>query len=480
MNNKIRVRFAPSPTGFMHLGNVRIALINYIFSKQKKGTFVLRIEDTDPQRTLAGGSIKIFEDLNWLKIFYDEGPIKGGPFEPYFQSKRSHIYQLYLEKFKEKNLIYPCFCTSEELEKKRKKQLSLKMPPRYDRTCLKLNPEDVNHFILTKPFIWRFKLDYEKTVSFYDMAHKTMTFDLKHFSDIPLTRQDGSFTFMFANFVDDHEMQISYVFRGEDHLSNTALQVALYEALDLKIPIFWHLPILGNKEGKKLSKRDFGFALNDLKNAGFLPEAIVNYLAILGETFEKEIMDINQIIKTMDFEHISPTGIIKYDYEKLLWINHQWIMNYDTNQLAELCRPFLESQYEEVSKLNNKQLVSILKPIQPELTTLAQSIKILEFYFKRPILTKELLENFGIVMYEPFIHHLLAKIKNTMESPEEVTSIIKTDAKEHKIEIKDIFKILRIALTGKPEGPAFVDLINILGPKESFERLSRLCNKHSH
>lgn len=298
----IRVRFAPSPTGFMHLGNVRAALLNFIFARQKVGTFVVRIEDTDQQRNIDPEGRQIFEDLAWLHIAYDEGPSKGGPYEPYYQSQRSAIYERYLKLCQEKNLIYRCFCTPEELEKKRARQLALKQPPRYDRTCLHRPAAEIEAFLAThQPFIWRFKLDYEKSVSFYDLAHKEMHFELKHFSDVPLTRQDGSFTFMFANFVDDVEMKITHVFRGEDHLTNTAVQVYMYETFGAEPPVFWHLPIIGNAQGKKLSKRDFGFSLTDLKNAGYLPEALANYLAIVGHSVEHELMDMKQLIDTFNF-----------------------------------------------------------------------------------------------------------------------------------------------------------------------------------
>lgn len=475
MNKKIRVRFAPSPTGYMHLGNIRSSLINYLFARQKGGTFILRIEDTDVRRNIEAVTSKIIEDLQWLGLEYDEGPKKGGSYGPYFQSQRGEIYTRYLNELIDKNLVYRCFCTTEELEKKRKRQLTLKQPPKYDRACTKLTKNEIeNRLSLKVPFIWRFRLDDNKTVSFYDMAHKQMTFELKHFSDIPLTRQDGTFTFMFANFIDDHEMKISHVFRGEDHLSNTAAQIALYESFNAEIPVFWHLPIIGNKEGKKLSKRDFGFSLSDLKNEGFLAESITNYLAILGSTFQKELMSMNEIINSMDFENISTTGIIKYDIEKLKWINHKKIMHLDTDKLAELCRPFLASIYSEVKKMPVEKLAALIKPVQAELITLKQSVETLEFYFKKPFLSKEVLESYGFVMYEPFFHHLVAVIKDYVLEPEKAVEKIKLDSKKHNIPLSDTFKIIRIALTGKAIGPSILDLIRILGPEESLKRISNL------
>ena len=298
----VRVRFAPSPTGFMHLGNVRAALVNYLFARQKNGTFILRIEDTDQQRNVDPEGRQIIADLNWLNLTYQEGPLVGGPYAPYYQSERTPLYQEHLELLKKQARVYRCFCTAEELEKKRQRQLALKMPPRYDRACLKLSAQEIEKNLAEhKPFIWRFKLS-DQIIQVTDLARGTITYDLKHFSDFPLTRQDGSFTFIFANFVDDLTMKISHIFRGEDHLSNTGVQAALYEAFSAPLPLFWHLPIMSNAEGKKLSKRDFGFSLNDLRTAGFLPEAIDNYLAIIGGgTFTQEIMSLEELAKNLDF-----------------------------------------------------------------------------------------------------------------------------------------------------------------------------------
>lgn len=318
--NPVRVRFAPSPTGLMHLGNVRSALMNFLFARQKKGSFILRLEDTDTQRNFDPNGKQIMADLAWLGLFYDEGPDIGGPCGPYMQSERAAIYGEYLRQLEVKNKVYKCFCTSEELEKKRQRQIALKTPPRYDRSCARLNAQESEELSKTKPFIWRFNLEdeTEKHIEITDLARGTVKYDLKHFSDFPLTRQDGSFTFIFANFVDDVTMLITHIFRGEDHLTNTALQALLYRTFEVKLPLFWHLPIICNSTGKKLSKRDFGFSLGDLHKGGFLPEALNNYLTIIGGgVFKQEVMDMNQLIDAFNFEEINSTGAVKYDLEKL-------------------------------------------------------------------------------------------------------------------------------------------------------------------
>lgn len=472
-NETVRVRFAPSPTGYLHLGSVRTALINYIYAKQKNGIFILRIEDTDPQRNFDPRGSIIIEDLNWLDLKYNEGP--------YLQSERTEIYQEYLDKLKEKpGKIYRCFCTIEELEKIRSRQIALKKPPRYEQTCTKLTNNQIEEKLKANtPFIWRFNLDKNKTIEISDLIRGKITFNLKNFSDFPLTRCDGSFTFIFANFVDDLEMKITDVFRGEDHISNTALQAALYEAFDAKLPKFYHMPIIVTTTGKKLSKRDFGFRLKDLKDAGFLPEAINNYLAIIGSSFAQEIMDLNQIIKNFNFNSISSTGTITYDLEKLKWVNHKWILKLAPQDLALRVRDHLEKAYPQASELSNKDLETLISAVQKELFTLKDSVEALKFYFELPKFNKETLEQYNYQETKESlkeIFNLLSTDSKILENPDETLNIIKEIAKKNNTPLKYIFKILRIALTGEPNGPEIKELIKILKPQEIIIRLKTLVS----
>lgn len=465
MNIKnIKVRFAPSPTGFMHLGNVRAALINYLFAKQSDGTFILRIEDTDKQRNIENGTEQIVKDLAWLNLEYNEGP--------YFQSERDALYQEYLNILISKNLVYKCFCTVEELEKKKQRQIALKMPPRYDKACLKLNSEEIKkNIVQATPFIYRFALDNNKSVEFIDIAKGKMHFELKNLSDFALTRNDGSCTFIFANFVDDLVMKISHVFRGEDHLSNTANQIALYQAFNAHVPTFWHLPIIANQEGQKLSKRDFGFSLTDLKNGGYLPQAICNYLAIIGgKAFEKEVMSLEELTTNLDFEHVSAAGQIKYDIEKLNWLNHQWILKLDLDTLFNLCKPFILQTFPTASSIDDNELRRILSYFTKELTSLKDCTKHLEFYFVDPnvdISKIELLNN---------IKNIVSQLINNLNnySIDQALQLAQNSCKEKSISIKEFFQVSRIALTGNANGPSLKDILNILSLEQSIGRLSRL------
>jgi glutamyl-tRNA synthetase len=473
---KIRVRFAPSPTGMMHLGNVRAALINLLFAKQKQGTFILRIEDTDAQRMFDPQAQKIIEDLAWLGISYDEGPIVNGPYAPYFQSERTPLYQKQLDVLAKKNAIYRCFCTEEDLEKKRLRQQALKLPPRYDRTCIALSLETIDHLLTNKiPFIWRFKCDHTLSLTIHDLAHKTITFDMSHFSDFPLTRQDESFTFIFANFVDDLLMNISHIFRGEDHLSNTANQAALFHAVNAPLPTYWHLPILCNLEGKKLSKRDFGFSLRDLKDAGFLPEAVANYVSIIGASFKDEIMSLETLAANFNFDKIHSSGHITYDVEKLKWINKQWIMRYDAAKLAAECRPYLEAAYENAQALDNALLIKLLQTIKSDLTTTQNAVEELQFYFVEPQVTSADIEACIPQTSREALIRIVNEYKNLLLSnPTEFTTQIKAAAKNNTIPLKELFWFLRLAMMGKTNGPGIAELIDMLGGKQAWERIEKV------
>lgn len=464
-NPNLKVRFAPAPTGLMHIGNIRTALINFLMAKQKNGTFVLRIEDTDPSRNYDPEGKKILEHLNWLGIEYDEGPVKSGPHEPYFQSKRNELYKKKLEELKQKGLIYQCFCTQEELEKKRARQIAMKRPPRYDRKCLELPPLELQKLIdSSKPFIWRMKVDPAKTITVPDIAKGNINFELKNFSDFPITRTDRSFTFTFANCVDDIEMGITHALRGEDHLTNTVDQLIIFEALDAAFPKYWHMPLICNIDGKKLSKRDFGFSLEDLKNDGFLPEAICNYLAIMGGSFNPEIQSIAELTKSFNFDNISSSGHIKYDVEKLRWINHKWIERKESKELANFIKPLVEAAYPQAESLSEETWAQLVNTIKTDLITLKDSVELLKFYFEEPAVDPgKISEDTKEVIKEA----LSSDTENLLRN-------LKQSAKEKEAKLKVVFPEVRYALTGSANGPSVGDIVSALGTDRSTDRLKKL------
>ncbi len=471
-SSSIRVRFAPSPTGFMHLGNVRAALMNYLFAKQKDGTFIIRIEDTDAQRNVDPAGKNILADLKWLSLEYQEGPVVGGPYAPYYQSERSGVYKEHLEDLIKKDLVYRCFCTPEELEKKRARQIALKMAPRYDRACLKLTVDEIkNRLDSNMPFIWRFKLR-QGTISITDLARGNLSYDFAHFSDFPLTRADGSFTFIFANFVDDKLMKISHIIRDEDHLTNTAIQAALGEAFNVEIPLFWHLPIICNTDGKKLSKRDFGFSLNDLRDGGFLPEAIDNYLAIIGGSFEEEIMDFDTLIKIMNFDHINASGPIKYDVEKLRWVNHKWMQKISIDELVERSASFLKNDSKALYMQKPALYKKALEILRGEITVLTDIPTVMSFITTTPSYESSTIspEQHAIVRDKVLIAGL------NSESLASWVTTLGALAKTLNVAAPIVFTSVRVALTGKTKGPALKDIIELLGEEESKNRLKQYMN----
>ncbi|MBY0353093.1 glutamate--tRNA ligase [Candidatus Babeliales bacterium] len=473
MAEKIRVRFAPSPTGFMHLGNVRAALMNYLFAKNQNGTFILRIEDTDEKRNLDEARAKILSDLEWLGLEYTEGPYKGGPYEPYLQSEREHLYQEKLALLIDMKRAYRCFCTIEELEHKRARQIALKQPPRYDRTCLRYTEAQIQEKLAAAlPFIWRCKIEEGHSVTISDMAKGNVLFDMKNFSDFALTRTSGTSTFMFANFVDDWLMEISHVIRGEDHLTNTAMQAELYHAFSLPLPIFWHLPIICNSTGEKLSKRDFGFSLEDLKEAGFLPAAIVNYLAIIGASFKEEIQSLEELGKNFDFSHLHASSSMKYDLEKLTWINHQWISRTNSYEMMEQLKGLLHKEIPASSETNPQELENLITLLKPELKTLNDIVSLAAFYFDTPIVHKEdLVAHVGAEKTEHILRSIEA-CKQYLPNTELFLEHLKTLGKEHGISMKELFGSIRYLLTGQFQGIGIKDLLNVLQPALVEQRLS--------
>jgi len=470
----VRVRFAPSPTGFMHIGNVRVALLNYLYARQNGGTFILRIEDTDANRNLDVARDRIIQDLKLLNLSFDEGPGIGGPYAPYLQSERNELYQKYLEQLILNCKVYRCFCTAEELELKREKQRAMGKPPRYDRTCTHLSDDKIKAKIAANiPFVWRFRLNYDQLITINDMAKGPIHFELKNFSDFPLTRQNGTATFMFANFVDDVEMKISHVIRGEDHLSNTALQAALYDSCGLLMPRFWHLPIICNKTGEKLSKRDFGFSLEDLVKAGYLPEAIVNYMATVGMSFQQELQSLDELVKSYPFDHLNSAAAIRYDVEKLTWFNHKWIDRLELPALKKQIMPFFRDHFPQSTSMPKTITDALVMGIKADLKTLQEVKEKAAFFFNAPKVTRKDLEAH---MTLEKINTACAIIKTHLTSIHAIDAFVtalKKDGQEQGLGIKDIFGATRFFLTGNTQGIGIHQLIELLGVDEAKKRLEK-------
>ncbi|MGA9530387.1 MAG: glutamate--tRNA ligase [Candidatus Babeliales bacterium] len=470
----VRLRFAPAPSGFMHPGNIFTAVNNYLFARKYGGTLVLRIEDTDPTRNVDPQASSIISDLQWLHIHYDEGPLKGGSYGPYFQSQRSDIYKKMLHVLETKNKVYRCFCSAELLQEKRARQIALKLPPRYDRTCYNLSAqESASYLQQNKPYTWRFKLDHTKQYSITDIAQKTITFDLQHFSDFPLTRSNGTYTFMFANCIDDIMMNITHVFRGQDHLSNTAGQIALIHALDAPQPMYWHMPVLCGANGKKLSKRDFGFSLKDLQKSGYLSEALCNYLAIIGkETPKQEIASLKELIETINFNTLPSSSHIHYDVEKLTWTNHQWIQRLPLSQLVVYATPFITPKHKDFCTLSSKSAETLIDKIRPECKTLADIPDALDFYFSDTPPSRTMITELIPLPVLTALQKIVKQHSSLITKPDEFLSTLKAEATTASLPVKYLFLYLRLALSHKTKGPSLHDLFALLPEATLKKRLN--------
>ena len=342
----VRVRFAPSPTGMLHVGGARTAIYNWAFARANKGTFVLRIEDTDAQRSTEENVRIIIDAMTWLGLTWDEGPGVGGSFGPYFQTERAHIYRAALEALKERGAVYPCFCTKEELDRKRAEaEASEGGYAGYDRTCRCIDSAEAQRRIdAGEPHVWRLKVpDGRGPIAFDDMVYGPMSFPSEVMDDMVVCRTDGTFTYNFAVVCDDANMQITHVIRGDDHLSNTPRQILIYEALGLTPPVFGHLPMILGENGRKLSKRHGDTSVEEFRDHGYLPDAMVNFLALLGWSLDGETTIISRqtLCEQFDASRIQRKDAV-FDTKKLDWMNGVYIRAMEPASWVEAARPWLE------------------------------------------------------------------------------------------------------------------------------------------
>jgi len=339
---EIRVRFAPSPTGFLHIGGARTAFFNYLFAKKNQGSFILRIEDTDIERSKPEYEKDIMESLKWLGIEWDEGPDIGGNYGPYRQSERREIYKKYLEKLLAEDKAYYCFCSEDELEAQRQYQLSIGEAPRYSGKCAGLSKEVVEKYLAEgKPSVIRFKVPAKK-VGFEDLIRGKVEFDSTLLGDIVIAKDFSTPLYNFTCVIDDYEMRISQVIRGEDHLSNTPKQILIQEALGFPSPKYVHLPIILGPDRTKLSKRQGAVSVIQYRELGYLPEALINFIAFLGWNpgMEREIYSLPSLIKEFSLERIQKGGAI-FNIKRLDFLNGFYIRGKSIERLTELCLPYL-------------------------------------------------------------------------------------------------------------------------------------------
>jgi len=473
-DKKLRVRFAPSPTGELHVGNARTALFNWLYARHHKGALILRIEDTDTARSDVSYQNSLYEDLKWLGLDWDEGPIKGGLYGPYRQSERLQIYDRYLIDLIQKNLVYPCYCTEDELEEERQRLILSKRMPRYMGKCRNLTEEERKEKKRQgREHSFRFKIK-PQIIEFDDEIRGMMRFDSESIGDFIIMRSNGMPAYNFAAVIDDHLMNITHVIRGEDHLSNTALQIMLYQAFDFTPPAFAHHSLIFGKDHVKLSKRHGAVTVNEFRRKGFLPEALRNYLGILGVSYPgaKEVLTLEEMIAHFSLAKVSRSGAI-FDEDKLRWLNALYVRNSDTCNLMERIKPFIDRAGYDTSALNKESLKQVIDLLKNEMVLLSDISEYWEmFYGERKNIVRRarsLLENANDeIIIKFFIDYLK---KNNGDDEKIFQDALKYLKSKTGKKGKELFMPLRIALTGRENGPELNRIFVLLGKDESLKRL---------
>jgi glutamyl-tRNA synthetase len=482
---KIRVRFAPSPTGPLHVGGSRTALFNYLFAKKNKGKFILRIEDTDVARSEQKWTDEIIEQMKWLGIEWNEGPDIAGEFGPYKQSQRLDIYEKYLRKLLEEKKAYYCFCTEEELETSRQEQMGRGVAPKYDGRCAHLSDEIVKKNLSEKKScVIRFRVQ-NKKIKFNDLIRGDVEFDAGLLGDIVIAKNMQTPLYHFAVVVDDFLMQISHVIRGEEHLSNTPRQILLQEALGFYQPVYAHLPLMLNTDRSKLSKRQGDVALADYHNQGYLPEALINFMVLLGWNpgTEKEVFTLAQLAKEFSIEEVQKAGAI-FNVQRLDFLNGLYIREKSIDKLTELCGPYLkEAGLLVIGQTSQNTLQKIVEVSRTRMKKLSEIAALSDFFFQNKLsYDKDLLR------WQKMTNN---EIKDSLFFSEKILSDIKKwDLKNLERELFSasekfntekgypeknkgfILWPLRVALSGKNSSPSPFEIADILGKEKTLKRIS--------
>lgn len=508
MNNKnqIRTRFAPSPTGFLHIGGLRTALYSFLFAKQNSGQFVLRLEDTDINRHVEGVAEKIYNGLKWAGLQYDEGPDIGGPFGPYVQSQRLDIYKKYAQELIAKGYAYLCFCSDETLEKMRQEQIALKQAPKYDRRCCALDKNEIQKKLEAKePHVIRMKIPEGRKIEVDDIVRGKVIYNSDELDDQVLLKSDGFPTYHLAVVVDDHLMEISHVTRTEEWLPSTPKHILLYEYLGWETPKWAHLPLLLNPDKTKMSKRKGDVALEDYIQKGYLPQAMVNYLAFLGWNpgTEKEIYSMAELLKDFDLKKVHKAGAI-FNIEKLNWYNQYYIRQMDLDNLTQeslpyiiesgsiapcfdhgfdlgaLKGPFVVKEFEicqSKEKISFDYIKKIVALERERISTLVEIGDNTKFFFELPDYEK------GLLKWKQMTDE---EIKESLADSKKIISEIpdgKFDLQTLKNELLEQSKLykdrgvllwpLRVALSGQKNSPPPFEIAEILGKNKSLERIEK-------
>lgn len=486
---EVRVRFAPSPTGYLHIGGARTALFNYLFSKHNGGKFVLRIEDTDTERTIKDSAEKLMEAFRFLGLQWDEGPIVGGPKGPYYQSQRQGLYRKYADQLVRAGYAYKCYCTPEELAAGRERAQAEHRAPRYSGRCRNLTPEQVAAFEAEgrKPAV-RFRVPDAGATVVHDLIHGDVTFRNEEIADFVIMKSDGLPTYNYACVIDDWQMALTQVIRADEHLSNTPKQMWIYQALDIPMPQFAHVPMILAPDRSKLSKRHGAQTVEEFRDKGYLPEAILNYIVLLGWTpadSTKEIMTLDEMIAGFDLSRVSSTPAI-YDTKKLTWMNARYMRMLDAGALMERYIPFAAKAglgTEDELRAKGSWLRRVILALQERSQTIEEMVESSRFFFGLPgsgTASGPPYDEAAVkkLFARPGMASLLRKGADVMSQVSDWN--LETEEKAYRDLIEreglkggDLIHPTRLALTGKTVGPGLFEIVDILGKEETVSRLLR-------
>ncbi len=501
-SDSVRVRFAPSPTGIPHVGNMRTALFNWLFARHHGGSFIVRIEDTDVARKVKGAEEAILDSLRWLGLDWDEGPGVGGDYGPYFQSQRLEIYRGVAQRLVEQGFAYFCYCSPERLEEMRREQVKRKEPPGYDRRCRDLSEKEQAALEAqgSTPVV-RFKVPLERKIEFHDLIRGTVVFEAATIDDFVLLKSDGYPTYHLANVVDDHLMKVSHVLRADEWLSSTPRHILLYEALGYEPPKFAHLPMILGPDRAKLSKRHGATSIIEYRDQGYLPEAMMNFLALLGWSLDDktELMSREELVQNFSIERIGKTGAI-FSQEKLAWMNGVYMRRLSTEEMVERVMPFLKKGLAQTVQrpISRGYVRQIVPLIQERIRVLGEVCELADFFFVdeldyRPVdlylgmglgaVEQRLLEvepgerytgplPYGAQKAPIALRTALEKLKAlpTFDASS-LEDVLRPLAAELELKAGELFGLLRVAVTGRTAAPPLFETMAVLGRERCLRRI---------
>ena len=503
---QVKVRYAPSPTGFQHIGGVRTALFNYLFARSKGGKFVLRIEDTDRTRYSKEYEENLYDTLDWLGIEWDEGGVKGGPCAPYTQSQRFDLYKKYAQELVDKGYAYYCFCDSERLDRIRKIQTMNKMPPGYDRACRNLTPEEIKTKLNAGiPFVIRLKVPLEGSTKFKDALLGDIEWKNEDINpDQILLKSDGFPTYHLANIVDDHLMGITHVMRAQEWLPSTPMHVIMYNAFGWTPPEFCHLPMVMGNDGQKLSKRHGATSCNEFRNKGYLKEAIINYVAMLGCSYEdgRDMYSLSELERLFNVAHLNKAPAV-FDYKKLEWFNGQYMREKTDEELFELTWPYIANSglFEKIDEEELKKagcrfenqtylkptaeqkniLMRVMPLVKERLHLLNEITGMVQFLFEEPVIpqAEEIIPKKLDAETTKKVLQQAIKVMPKIENMDEHSAgeLFRAEAEAMGIKMGDFMMPIRLTVTGSRISPPLVGSIQILGIEKAIKRIEKAISE---